>query len=98
MKSGELQRRNLAKVQGLIPYENILEESRKKFENPMGERLAQLRTKRELTQKTLAEKSGVSQSAISKIESGLKPISPSEAKAIAAILKCSIKYLAIGKE
>ena len=87
-----------AKVNGLIPYENILEESRSKFGNPMGERLTQLRTKRELTQKELAEKSGVSQSTISKIESGQKPISPSEAKALAPALKCSVKYLAIGKE
>ena len=87
-----------ARAKGLIPYENVLEESRKKFGNLLGERLIQLRKKRELTQKELSKESGISQSTISKIESGLKPISPTEAKAIAPILGCSMKYLALGKE
>ena len=87
-----------ARVKDLIPHETILEESRTKFGNLMGERLTQLRKKHEMTQEALANKSGISQSTISKIESGQKPISPLEAKALAPILKCSIKYLAIGKE
>ncbi len=87
-----------ARTQGLIPYESILEESARKFGHPMADTLISLRKKHGMTQKELSEKSGVSQSAISKIESGQKPISPAEAKALAPVLKCSVKYLAIGKK
>lgn len=86
-----------AKQKGLIPYERILEERKERFGNPVGERLAQIRKRRGITQEELSKKSGVSQSTISKIESGEKPISPTDAKALAPVLKCTVKYLAIGK-
>lgn len=64
---------------------------------PLGERVRELRAKQGLNQKQLAEKAGITQATISRIESGLVHQLKSEAlKRLALALATTVDYL-IGK-
>jgi transcriptional regulator with XRE-family HTH domain len=56
------------------------------LEEPMPNRLKEWRTRRVMTQKDLAEKSGVAETVISRIESGLQKPRPSTIRKLAEAL------------
>lgn len=63
------------------------------FEEHIGSRVARVRKRRGLTQRELAEKSSVSYSALTKVEQGHLPASPSVTGALARALSVSVAEL-----
>lgn len=64
----------------------------------LGDRLRELRKKRELSLPQLAKKTGLSYSFLSEIESGKKDVTSGRLLLIANALKCSVDYLLTGEE
>jgi transcriptional regulator with XRE-family HTH domain len=70
----------------------------KSIEYPVGERVAHLRGRLDMTQTELAKKAGVSQSTVAQIESGKKDPSVSTLKKIASALDVHIAVLFAGDD
>lgn len=79
-----------------IDGERVQREDLKVIGNSVGLRLQKARKDKEITQELLEKKSKISQSAISKIEKGLKMISVDEAKKIAKALGVTPQFLIAG--
>lgn len=62
-----------------------------------GQRISAMRMSTGLTQKALAEKTGLSQGSISQIESGLKDIEIGKLFLLAEALGCSASYILYGE-
>ncbi|MBI4405745.1 MAG: helix-turn-helix transcriptional regulator [Deltaproteobacteria bacterium] len=86
------------RTEDLISSDEVIAEDRTALGNIVGERLENARKVRQLTQEELASKSGLSQSTISRIESGEKLMSVTDARKLAPILKCSAKFLIAGEK
>jgi ribosome-binding protein aMBF1 (putative translation factor) len=86
------------KTQELVTSEEINGRDKQVLGNKMGERLAQARKDCGLSQEELEKKSGLSQSKISRIESGSKILSTEDARVLAPALKVTMKFLISGKE
>lgn len=85
------------KTQDLVSSQEVAANDRLILGNVMGERLANVRKKRGLTQEQLESMSGLSQSTISRIEAGTKVLSTDDARLLAPALKVSMKLLISGR-
>ena len=62
----------------------------------MGARIKQLRTKRDMTQVSLADRMCRGQATISEWESGLRWLRPDDLKKLARILRVTTQYIMLG--